>query len=72
MYGNNPPRGTIELTIPEVEAAIRDELDAIRMYGSWADRLSCPNLKTAIQNIAKEELKHKEALEDLLSMMRGR
>jgi len=61
-----------DLTIPEVEAAITDELDAIRMYGSWAERLSEPRLKEAFRNIANQELHHKEALEDLLSMMRGR
>ena len=66
----NPKRG--EITIADVDAAIRDEIDAIQMYGSWADRLTDPALKVVFQNIAREEMKHKGALEELALILRQR
>lgn len=70
--GEAPIRQVDLILSQQINKAISDEIEAIRMYGRIGDMTTDPDAKAVFKNIAKEEMRHKEVLEDLAATIRQR
>jgi len=70
--GGAPIRQVDLILSQQINKAISDEIEAIGMYGTMEGMATDPDTKAVFKNIAKEEMKHKEVLEDLAALIRQR